>query len=40
MGDAKRKAEVREHLNDRMEFVGYAKVVSAVALTGKKVAHI
>lgn len=40
VGDASRKEKIREHVFDRMEFVGYANVVSAVALTGKKVSHI
>lgn len=40
VGDAEKKAKIREHLEDRMEFVGYANVVQAVALTGKKVQHI
>ena len=40
VGDTERKEKVREHLEDRMEFVGYANIVQAVALTGKKVQHI
>lgn len=39
-GDPDSKAKIREHLQDRMEFVGYANVVQAVALTGKKINHI
>lgn len=34
------KEKIREHLNDRMEFVGYANVVLTVALTGKKVKNV
>ena len=34
------KAEVRERIEDRMTFVGYAPVVSTCALTGKKVDRI
>lgn len=40
VGDADRKAKIRERIEDRMEFVGYANTVSAVALTGKKVLNI
>lgn len=40
VGDAVKKEQVRDHLKDRMEFVGYANVVSTIALTGKKVSHI
>lgn len=40
VGDADKKKKIREHLEDRMEFVGYANIVQAVALTGKKVQHI
>lgn len=36
--DAKQK--IRDRLEDRMGFVGYAQVVSAVALTGKRVDRI
>lgn len=39
-GSAEKKEKIREHLHDRMEFVSYANVVLAVALTGKKVKHI
>ena len=34
------KAEVRERIEDRMTFVGYAPVVATCALTGKKVDRI
>ena len=34
------KAEVRERIEDRMTFVGYAPVVATCALTGKKVNRI
>ena len=34
------KAEVRERIEDRMAFVGYAPVVATCALTGKKVDRI
>ncbi|MDD6785140.1 MAG: ribosome biogenesis GTPase Der [Eggerthellales bacterium] len=34
------KQEIREKIEDRMVFVGYAPVVSAVAKTGKNVDHI
>ncbi|MDO5328542.1 MAG: ribosome biogenesis GTPase Der [Coriobacteriia bacterium] len=37
---AEDKEKIREHLNDRMEFVGYATVVNTVALTGKKVQNV
>ena len=36
----KAKAEVRERIEDRMTFVGYAPVVATCALTGKKVDRI
>lgn len=35
-----RKADVRERIADRMTFVGYAPVVAACALTGKRVDRI
>ena len=34
------KAEVRQHIEDRMTFVGYAPVVATCALTGKRVDRI
>ena len=34
------KAKVREHIEDRMTFVGYAPVVAISALTGKKVDRV
>lgn len=40
VGGPEAKAEVRERIEDRMTFVGYAPVVATCALTGKKVDRI
>ncbi len=38
--DAEERERIKEHLSDRMEFVGYAEVLTISALTGRSVGRI